>query len=104
MVQGKPLVCSLSRAFLIRPMELTLAQRHLLQAIASDYFLKAHRDLDGHKVYQLHPLQGEPETVSGEDVQALVEAGLIDSNKKFPAATFWLTEQGQREVAQLSQL
>lgn len=83
-------------------MELTFAQQRLLLAIAGDYFLKAHRDIEGQKVYQLHPLQGEAETVNADDVQSLVDTGLIDSNKKFPAATFWLTEQGKQLATQLS--
>lgn len=82
-------------------MELTFAQQQLIKAIAGDNFLKAHRDVEGHKVYQLHPLAAAPQTVNGDDVQALVEAGLIDSNKKFPAATFWLTEQGKVLAGQL---
>jgi hypothetical protein len=86
-------------------MSLSATQHRLLLAIANGSFLKAHRDLEGHKLYQLHPLQGEPQPMSGEDVQYLVDQGLIDSNKKFPAATFWLTEKGKAmlkasEVAQ----
>lgn len=80
-------------------MTLTTAQRQLLLALANGHFLKAHRDLEGHKLYQLHPLQGEPQLINGDDVQHLVDTGLIDSNKKFPAATFWLTEQGKTIVA-----
>jgi len=83
-------------------MELTFAQQKLLLAVAHDHFLKAHRDLEGSKVYKLHPLQGEPEIINAEDVESLTDAGLIDSNKKFPAATFWLTEKGRQHVAQLT--
>lgn len=79
-------------------MTLPTAQHQLLVALANGHFLKAHRDLEGGKLYQLHPLQGEPQTVNGDDVQVLVDEGLIDSNKKFPAATFWLTEKGKAIV------
>jgi len=83
--------------------KLTQTQQALLTAIASGQFLKAHRDIEGNKTYLLHPLEGEAQPVNGGDVQQLVEAGLIDSNKKFPAATFWLTEQGKTMVSQLNQ-
>jgi hypothetical protein len=76
-------------------------QVRILRAAANGWTLKAHRDLEGGKVYRLHPLEGEAEVVRAEAVLALVERGLLDSNKKFPAATFWLTELGRRaaEVA-----
>ncbi|MEK7784859.1 MAG: hypothetical protein AAB658_05445, partial [Chloroflexota bacterium] len=61
----------------------------------SGHFLKAHRDVDGGKVYKLHSLEGEARIVAPADVEALCEHGLINSNKKFPAATFWLTERGK---------
>jgi hypothetical protein len=83
--------------------KLTQEQQNLLTAIAKGQFLKAHRDIEGNKTYLLHPLEGEAQAVNGEDVQQLVEAGLIDSNKKFPAATFWLTEQGKAVLNELSQ-
>ena len=63
--------------------------------MAGGWTLKAHRYLDGRKEYWLHALDGTREMVAPETVQALAERGLIDSNKKFPAATFWLREKGQ---------
>ena len=72
----------------------------LLQAIAGGWTLKAHRYLDGRKEYRLHPLQGPSEIVAPNLVEALVDQGLIDSNKKFPAATFWLTAVGQKVISQ----
>jgi hypothetical protein len=81
---------------------LSSAQQHILLAVADGVFLKAHRDLDGRKIFQLHPLTGSPEEVDGADVLALTEAGLLDSNKKFPAATFWLTDRGRALIAALS--
>ena len=76
-------------------MPLTPDQQRLLTAIGHGHFLKSHRDVDGHKVYQLHALDGSSETLAWEIVETLQEEGLIASNQKFPAATFWLTEKGQ---------
>ncbi len=54
-----------------------------------------HRDIDGRKTYVLHMADDSAEAADGDDVQALVDAGLISSNKKFPAATYWLTDAGR---------
>jgi hypothetical protein len=70
----------------------------VLQAMAGGWTLKAHRYLDGRKEYRLHSLDGTSEAVAQQTVEGLSEAGLIDSNKKFPAATFWLTEKGRSIV------
>ncbi|MCL4504913.1 MAG: hypothetical protein M1434_11175 [Chloroflexi bacterium] len=82
-------------------MHLVNIHKQLLLAMASQGFLKAHRDIEGKKVYILHPLEGGEEIIPSTAVEYLVEHGLIDSNKKFPAATFWLTEKGKQFVAQL---
>ena len=79
-------------------MQLTLAQVELLRSAASGLTLKSHRDLEGHKEYRLHALDGRSTIVAWEDVEALQSAGLIDSNKKFPAATYWLTTAGQAHL------
>ena len=63
--------------------------------MAGGWTLKSHRYLDGGKVYRLHPLDGPAATVRRATVELLQNHGLIDSNKKFPAATYWLTEKGQ---------
>jgi hypothetical protein len=76
-------------------MRLTTEQRNLLRALAGGSTLKAHRYLDGTKEYRLHPLDRAAEIVARSSVEALLEQGLIDSNKKFPAATFWLTTAGR---------
>lgn len=77
---------------------------HVLRAIAGGHTLKVHRTLDGEKVYRLHPLhEGEAETIEGRVVEALREKGLIDSNKKFPAATYLLTEKGRAAALALTQ-
>lgn len=84
-------------------MHSNLSEPHkkILLALASGCALKSHRYLDGRKLYQLHPPDGRAETVEWSTVEALQERGLIDSNKKFPAATYWLTEKGKTVVAGL---
>jgi hypothetical protein len=79
-------------------MPLTPAQGELLHALANGLTLKSHRDLEGHKEYRLHSLDGHSSLVAWEDVEALQSAGLIDSNKKFPAATYWLTDAGRAQL------
>lgn len=71
------------------------AHKHVLQAMSAGHLLKSHRYLDGRKLFQLHPLEGEPEEVAAAIVHDLERQGYIDSNKKFPAATYWLTEKGK---------
>jgi len=80
-------------------MRLSRTQHHLLLAIAAGRFLKSHRDIEGRKVFRLHALDGSSQTVRRATVEALGQRGLIDSNKKFPAATYWLTEAGQKVVS-----
>jgi uncharacterized protein YjhX (UPF0386 family) len=79
-------------------MKLSKAQAKVLQGLMEGGTLKVHRHLDGSKVYQLHPLEGEPLTLQEAMVRRLETQGLIESNKKFPAATYLLTEKG-KEVA-----
>ncbi|MBI3360705.1 MAG: hypothetical protein HY023_06295 [Chloroflexi bacterium] len=83
-------------------MKPSIAQIRLLLALASGSVLKSHRYVDGSKVFQLHPLEGPALTVRRDTVERLVNGGLIDSNKKFPAATYWLTEKGKELAAELS--
>jgi len=71
------------------------AARRVLRAMAAGATLKDHRDPEGVKFYQLHPLEGEAESLAWEVIEWLKEQRLIDSNKKFPAATYWLTEAGK---------
>lgn len=76
-------------------MRLSGAHQHILLALTGGYALKSHRDVNGGKVYQLHPLDGPAETVARSLVEYLQDHGLIDSNKKFPVAAYWLTETGK---------
>jgi hypothetical protein len=82
-------------------MKLSEPQNHILLAVARGHFLKSHRDVEGGKVFQLHALNGKAQDVSRADVEALCALGLMDSNKKFPAATYWLTDSGKTLAAQL---
>jgi hypothetical protein len=77
-------------------MKLTKVHLQVLRAMAEGHLLKSHRDLEGHKTYQLHPLDGAPSPVDPTVIERLSERGLIDSNKKFPAAIYWLTPEGRR--------
>ena len=79
-------------------MKLSATHTRVLQAIADGWSLKSHRYLNGAKVYQLHPLDGAPQTVDQATVEFLCEHHLIDSNKKFPSATYWLTEAGRQLI------
>lgn len=83
---------------------MTPAERHLLRTLAAGWTLKAHRTLDGEKKYRLHPLHEEqPQQVEQEAVESLREQGLIDSNKKFPAATYLLTDKGRQALIELGE-
>lgn len=79
-------------------MRLSQLHRRLLSTMTGRGFLKAHRDLEGIKTYKLHLLDGGVELVPPAAVAYLVDHGLIDSNKKFPAATFWLTKLGEETL------
>ncbi len=82
-------------------MKLSETQQRLLLALASGQALKSHRYLSGVKVFRLHPLDGPPQVVRRATVESLCKRGLIDSNKKFPTATYWLTEKGTELATQL---
>lgn len=82
-------------------MKLSPAEITVLTGLAEGCTLKSHRNLDGEKAYQLHPLDGKPAPVDWAVVDALKQRGLIDSNKKFPAATYLLTEKGRQTVEKL---
>ena len=83
-------------------MKLSPTQQKVLHALMRGSTLKSHRYLSGAKVYKLHALDGAVETVRRPTVDCLRREGLIDSNKKFPAATYLLTVKGKTIAAQLS--
>ncbi len=81
-------------------MKLRPAEQSVVRLLAQGWTLKSHRNLDGDKDYVLHPLDdGFAQEVTAATVRALLEAGLVDSNKKFPAATYLLTERGKALAA-----
>ncbi len=83
-------------------MRLTIEQQQILAAISQGNILKGHRYLDGTKVHQLHAVDGSvTATVASEDVQQLVQLGLLTSNMKFPAATYTITVKGAKQAANL---
>ncbi|MEZ4657133.1 MAG: hypothetical protein R2911_06145 [Caldilineaceae bacterium] len=85
-------------------MKLSTDQIDVLAALAVGAVLKSHRDLDGHKVYRLHPLQGSSLALSPHMVDPLKRHKLIESNMKFPAATYILTDKGRQFVEQQVQV
>jgi hypothetical protein len=74
-------------------------QLALLRLMALGLRLKDHRDIEGRKTFVLHRDDDSGVPVDEADAGALVDAGLISSNKKFPAATYWLTDQGRHVLA-----
>lgn len=80
-------------------MKLSKAHIEILAHLAQGSSLKSHRDLDGTKVYRLHPLDGAIQLPSPKIVDDLKRRKYIDSNKKFPAATYLLTDKGRQIVA-----
>ena len=83
------------------PHKLSSKQIKLLAALASGAVLKSHRDLEGHKVYRLHPLRGPATVLAPHMVDPLKRHKLIESNKKFPAATYILTDKGKQTVEEM---
>lgn len=85
-------------------MRLTRKQKHILSAMAQGQVLKAHRDINGKKTIRLHSTDDHEqyEVIPRTFVDALKDAGLLSSNKKFPAATYFLTEMGREVTEQLT--
>lgn len=84
-------------------MTLTADQFRLLTALADGRTLKVHRDIDGGKTYRLYDLAGATTPIERAVADALIEQGLLGSNQKFPAATFWLTAIGRAQIADRSE-
>lgn len=66
----------------------------LLVALLSGAILKAHRTLDGSKAHKLHRGEEPAQIVPERIVRRLERRRFIQSNMKFPAATYLLTAQG----------
>lgn len=79
---------------------LTEAEAAVLLAIGRGQTLKSHRDIDGHKVYRLHPLVGEAAELPYAVVQSLLHHNYLTTNQKFPAATFLLTSKSKAWLAE----
>lgn len=84
-------------------MRLSTAQRTILAAMQAGDRLKVHRAVDGDKSYRLHRLDDNHAwAVASTAVDGLARAGLIESNMKFPAATFLLTDKGRTVAASIT--
>ena len=81
--------------------QLSATQSKVLRALAAGSMLKSHRYLSGAKVHKLYSLDGTAETIRRSTVQCLSRHGLIESNKKFPVATYLLTDKGRTLAAGL---
>ncbi len=84
-------------------MNLSQEQQGVLVALIEGSGLKAHRYLDGAKIYRLHSLSDDTvQEISSDTIERLRNAGLIVSNMKFPVATYMLTPKGAHMAATLA--
>jgi hypothetical protein len=84
-------------------MRLRRAEKAVLHALISGQRLRSQRDLDGDKRYALYALDATPpQPVAHAVVERLAALGLIESNHKFPAATYLLTVKGEQVAAALT--
>lgn len=81
---------------------LNVAQIHVLYAMMQGDSLRSQRDLEGNKRYELRSLTGEKEAIPLKIVESLRNKRLIETNHKFPSATFLLTGHGVRVAEKLS--
>ena len=84
------------------PRKLTREQAALLVSLQQGAVLKVHRTLDGDKVYRLQKNDALAQEIEATLVAALTDRSLVQSNMKFPAATFLLTDKGVAVAMQLS--
>lgn len=78
------------------------AQIALLSRLQLGAVLKVHRTVDGDKVFRLHQAGAPDQEIAAALVAALTDRNLLQSNMKFPAATFLLTDKGVAMAMQLS--
>ncbi len=76
----------------------TQSETAILTAILTGHTLRSHRDIDGNKYFYLHALDGTKEAVDGTAVHRLRQQRLIETNHKFPSATFLLTDHGRQRA------
>ena len=69
------------------------AEVTVLTALQCGAVLKVHRTMDGAKIHKLHRHGESPTVVASAVVQRLIRKKLLQSNMKFPAATYLLTNQ-----------
>ena len=84
------------------PRKLTGEQAALLVSLQQGAVLKVQRTLDGDKVYRLQQNDAPAQEIEATLVAALTDRSLVQSNMKFPAATFLLTDKGVAVAMQLS--
>lgn len=75
----------------------------ILAALATGSTLKSHRNIDGDKQFILHHIDGTSQPLERTDVDSLKHCLAIDSNKKFPAETYLLTQRGQDMAMRITQ-
>ncbi len=81
---------------------LSAEAEQVIRLMATGGTLKAHRSVDGEKAARLHPLYGPSIDVSPTAMVQLKQHRLLDSNMKFPAATYLLTPKGKALAAELA--
>jgi len=83
--------------------QLSATHKHILGELARGSRLQDHRDLEGGKLYKLHSLDNAVDiAIAAASVAYLQRHKLIESNMKFPAATYLLTDKGAAIAATLT--
>ena len=82
-------------------MKLSASQKELLTTLAQGHTIKSHRFLDGRKLFRLHGPGGPLHELAPDLVTSLYDSGLLATNMKFPAATFFLSDAGATAAAAL---
>ena len=78
-------------------------QQMILVAVFQGAALRSHRDLEGNKMYLLHfGEEGEKREIGRNTTLNLRKKRLIETNHKFPSATFLLTTRGNAIAAKLA--
>lgn len=73
---------------------LSTPEMDVLLTVVAGGSLRSHRDIEGKKHYELTNLSGEKTTVALKIVEKLRRKRLIETNHKFPSATYLLTGFG----------
>lgn len=77
-------------------------QQVVLAAVFNGSALRSHRDLEGNKCYLLHTENTKAVKIGRQSILDLRNKRLLETNHKFPSATFLLTSRGNAVAAQLS--